>query len=161
MLSSLCVETCFHVGTSRKLFKNLLSSTIPSFDSLRPSFHYSPLPLPHSLFPPLILHILPPFSFVSFLSLQVSLSLSLPLSPSLSTVVSVAGDATLSESNCTDVNDILLMLSATSDTGARRGHSAAQTQGWSQTMYRNSSTVKSNCARERVGGEEKMGAWYA
>lgn len=40
--------------------------------------------------------------------------------------VSLCGwGATLSDSNCTDVNDILLMLSATSDTGAYRGHFAA------------------------------------
>lgn len=43
-------------------------------------------------------------------------------------VVVGGGGVTLSDSHCTDVNDILLMLSATLDTGARRGHSAAQTR---------------------------------
>ncbi|TNN43335.1 hypothetical protein EYF80_046461 [Liparis tanakae] len=41
------------------------------------------------------------------------------------------------------------MLSATSDTGARRGHSAAQTQGCRQTLDRNRSAVKSDRERER------------
>lgn len=77
------------------------------------------------------------------------LSVFLPVS--LSPWCGVSGwGATLSDSNCTDVNDILLMLSATSDTGARRGHSAAQTQGCSQTTYRNSLKVKSDYEREKM-----------
>ena len=65
---------------------------------------------------------------------------SLPVS--LSPWCGVSGwGATLSDSDCTDVNDILLMLSATSDTGAPRGHSAAQMQGCRQTLYRNRSTA--------------------
>lgn len=103
------------------------------------------------------LNILPPPSFIFFPSLSsFFLSVSLSLSVCITPWCGVGGwGATLSDSNCTDVNDILLMLSATSDTGARRGHSAAQTQGCSQTMYRNRSTVKSDCEREWRREEEE------
>lgn len=124
----------------------------------------SPLPLPHFSTD----HPSPLCLSLSLLLLFFVSRFASPQSPFLSRCLSpwcgVSGwGATLSDSNCTDVNDILLMLSATSDTGAQRGHSAAQTQGCSQTMYRNSLTVKLEWEtmrrreRKRSSKEEKEG----
>lgn len=67
----------------------------------------------------------------------------------ISACLSVTGVAALFDSSCADVNDILLMLNATSDTGARRGHPAAQTRGCSQTVYRNTQQNKRQDSSER------------
>lgn len=160
-------------------YGSFLFTTMPFYDLIL----WTPIPL-HCLWQifPTLLPLVPFLSHTSpliILPLFVSLSLSLlllffvsrfasPQSPFLSRCLSpwcgVSGwGATLSDSNCTDVNDILLMLSATSDTGAQRGHSAAQTQGCSQTMYRNSLTVKLEWEtmrrreRKRSSKEEKEG----
>lgn len=137
------------------LFCHLLfSTTFPSPASL--SLINLSFFLPLLAFLRWSLNILPPPSFVSFQYLSffsLSVSLSLSLCP-----CRVSGwGATLSDSNCTDVNDILLMLSATSDTGARRGHSAAQTQGCSQTAHRNRSILKLDCDGERGRGGGRRG----
>lgn len=96
----------------------------------------------------------PPFCLSSF-NLSVSLFC---VSVRLRRCGVSGSGATLSDSNCTDVNDILLMLSATSDTGARRGHSATQTQGWSQTVEQLNNGVGLAAGRDdfqSVAGEEK------